>query len=142
MKAHQFKFFLLMLPFVFSCGNTQSPSEFERLEMWENIRTAVKEKRIDYLIEISKDTLDCMECNEGNSKITKEEFFNSHLRQMEVSDTQPYSVFIEKYTKEKGFDQRYRVNYLFENGGESQNIIYTFLTNENNIQFQGVFGIP
>lgn len=129
---------------IMSCANNQNPTEFERLKIWEDIRVAAKEKRIDYLLEISKDTLDCIECNSGESWIIKKEFFNNHLKQIEVSNNKEYSIYSEKYEDEKGFTKRYRINYTYEIAGkeEGYNAIYTILTGEKGIQFQGVFGVP
>ncbi|MEM9051771.1 MAG: hypothetical protein AAGC47_06940 [Bacteroidota bacterium] len=114
------------------------------MKIWEEIRIAAKENRIDYLLEISKDTLQCIECNAGESWITKEEFFNNYLRQIEISDTKEYSVYSEEYEEEKGFNRRYRINYSYGgNGkGEKHNSIYTVLKGEKKVQFQGVFGVP
>ena len=105
---------------------------------------AAKEKRIDYLLEISKDTLECIECNAGNSWITKEEFFRNYLHQIEISDTKEYLVYSEKYEDKSGFSKRYRINYAYSRTifGEHSNSIYTILTGEKRIQFQGVFSVP
>lgn len=114
------------------------------MDVWEDIRTAVKEKRINYLQEISKDTLDCIECNKGESKVAKEEFFINYLEQMEQLDTKEYSVYAEKYEEVVGFNTRYRINYAFNKDRkmEGYNSIYTILKGENGIQFQGVFSVP
>ena len=129
---------------ILSCANNQSQKEFERLKIWEEIRIAAKEKRIDYLLEISKDTLECIECNDGKSWITKEEFFNNYLKQIEISETKEYNIYSEKYEEEKGFNRRYRINYSYGGNerGQMHNSIYTILTGEKRVQFQGVFGIP
>ena len=144
MKTNPFKLLLPITILILSCTNNQSQKEFERLEIWEEIRIAAKEKRIDYLLEISKDTLECIECNEGESWITKEEFFNNYLYQIETSDIKEYSTYLEKYEDEKGFSKRYQINYAYGgNGkGEKHNSVYTILTGEKRIQFQGVLGVP
>ncbi len=143
MKPILFKQLLPFTILIFSCGNNQSQKEFERLEIWEEIRIAAKEKRIDYLLEISKDTLECIECNEGESWILKEEFFTKYIEQIEISDSKKYNIYSEKYEEEKGFAKRYRINYSYEGGkGEKHNSIYTILKGEDGIKFQGVFRVP
>jgi hypothetical protein len=140
MKINQFKFLLPIL--ILSCTNNQNQKEFERLEIWEDIRIAVKENRIDYLLEISKDTLECIECNNGEDWILKETFFVNYLEQIEISDSKEYSIYSETYEDEKGFNKRYRINYAYKGKGEKHNSIYTILEGEKGIQFQGVFGVP
>jgi len=129
---------------IWSCTNSQNQKEFERLEIWEEFRMAAKEKRIDFLLENSKDTLECIECNKGENWILKEEFFKNHLKQIELSETKEYSVFLERYESVKGFTERYRITYSYRGRGkrEEHNSIYTILKGENSIQFQGVFGVP
>ncbi len=114
------------------------------MEIWEEIRIAAKEKRIDYLLGISKDTLECIECNEGESWILKEEFFTKYLEQIEISDSKEYSIYSEKYEEEKGFTKRYRISYSYGGEGkvEKHNSIYTILKGTDGIKFQGVFGVP
>jgi len=107
------------------------------------MRLAAKEKRIDYLLKISKDTLECIECNYGESWVLKEDFFTKYLEQIELSDGKEYNVYAEKFCTEKGFDKRYRISYAYGKGfGEKYNAIYTILEGKGGIQFQGVFSVP
>lgn len=141
MKRIQLKLVFWLVIFVLSCTNRQSKESFQRLEIWENIQQAVKEKRIDYLLKISKDTLDCVECNNGKSSIAKYAFYANHLDQIEQPYHKEYSIFSEEYN-ENGFNKRYRINYAEEYGGHQYNMIYTILAGKNSIQFQGVFSVP
>lgn len=144
MKTHHLKLLLPIIVLILSCTNNQSEKEFERLKIWEDIRIAAKEKRIDYLLEISKDTLECMGGNNGEDWISKEKFISNHLGQIEVSDNKEYSIYSEKYEEENGFNKRYRIGYNYGGGGkgEKHSSIYTILEGEKGIQFQGVFGVP
>ena len=141
---NQFKLILPIVILMLSCTNNHSNKKFKRLEIWEEIRNAVKEKRIDYLLEISTDTLECLGCNDGGNWISKEEFFSNYLEQIEISESKEYSIYSEKYEKVKGFSKRYRIGYNYGGGGrgEKNGIIYTLLKGEKGIQFQGLFGIP
>jgi len=128
--------------FLYWGGEKRRKKAFERLKIWEDIRIAAKEKRIDFLLEISNDTIQCVECNEGEDWRSKEEFFSNHLEQIEISDTKEYSVYSESYYEEKGYTKRYRINYAYEGGeGPGYNLIYTILEGENGIKFQGVFSV-
>lgn len=134
---------ILLLPImILSCVNNQDQKEFKRLKIWEEIRIAVKENRIDYLLKVSKDTLKCIECKDGESFIAKEAFFDAYINQIETSDMKEYSVYCEEYKEVKGFDTRYRINYSYDENGKKYNSIYTILTGADKVQFQGVFGIP
>jgi len=119
MEVLQLKLIIPIIILSLSFSNNQSKEEFERLKIWEDIRIAAKEKRIDFLLEISNDTIQCVECNEGEDWRSKEEFFSNHLEQIEISDTKEYSVYSESYYKEKGYTKRYRINYAYE-GGEGK----------------------
>lgn len=144
MKLHHLTLFLLTALLIFSCSNNSSQQEFDRLEQWEEIRTAAKADNIDYLLNISADTLECIECNEGESWVVKEGFFAHYLEQIETSDDKPYNFHSEAYEDESGFNTRYRITYSYGGGGsgEPHSSIYTLLTGEKGIQFQGVIGIP
>jgi len=123
-----------------ACSNNQN--DFKRLKIWEDIRIAAKEKRIDFLLEISNDTIQCIECNNGSSWISKEEFFTNHIIQIETSDNKEYSVHSEKYDHENGYSKRHRIMYSYKGGEGGYNSIFPILEGENGIQFQGVFSVP
>lgn len=142
MKPTQFKLILFIVVLIFSCNDNQSQKEFKRLKVWEGIQLAVKENRIDYLLEISKDTLECIECNDGESWILKEEFYSNYIKQIEQSKNKEYSIYSEEIGDENGFITLHRINYAEEFKGNSFNTIYTILEKENEIQFQGVFSVP
>lgn len=116
--------------------------EQPKLEVWETIQKAVKDKNIKYLLEISKDTLNCVECNNGKNKIIKEAFFNNHYEQMHLFKNDEYTYYEEKIDTIKGFNKLYRINYQEENKGNSYTIIYTLLKGDNKVKFQGVFSVP
>ena len=69
------RIFIVLLMFVFciSCNKK------DKLIVWEKIQKEVRIKNIDYLLNISKDTLSCIECNKGKSKIIKEDFFKYYF---------------------------------------------------------------
>ena len=142
MKTKQFKLLISIAILILSCSNNQSQKEFDRLNIWEEIQRAVKEKNINYLLENSKDTLECIECNDGENWILKEEFFSKHFDQIVQRHKKEYIIHSEKYEGEKGFDKRYHINYSYEGKGEKYNIIYKIIEGEKGIQFQGVFGVP
>lgn len=134
---------ILFIGLFASCANqTNQNEEFERLIIWEDIQNAIKENRISFLLDISKDTLECIECNDGKNRISKEEFFSEHIKQIKQPNNKKYSIQIEDIEDESGFNKRYRINYKEKFKGNNYNTIYTVLEKENKIQFQGVFGIP
>lgn len=133
---------LCLLISLMSCGTEKTPKEFKRLEVWEGIQVAVKEKNIDYLLEISQDTLDCLECNDA-SRVSKEDFFSKHFDQIKPPFDRRYSFYEEKYDSVKGFNKRYRIMYDDgKDGDESSMIVYTILTGENGIKYLGAFWVP
>lgn len=125
-----------MVLFTF-CKEIPQKKQSSKLEIWEDIQKAVRVKDLDYLMQISQDTLDCIECNNGKSKVTKEVFFNNYIEQMNVPNNKKYSYYIEKINI-NGFHKRYRINYKYKNG----NTIFTILVGDDKVKFQGVFSVP
>lgn len=134
-------FFVIVLLLI-SCSNNKIQKE-TKLDVWESILQAVNQNNIDYLLEISADTLSCDECNYGESWIEKENFFRNHFEQMNLGRNDNYDFFVEDIsTINNGYDKRYRINYRKEYKGSKYNIIYTILEGENGIQFNGVYSVP
>ncbi len=134
---------LLILALNFSCNN-QKQKKIDKLKIWEDLQIAAKDKKIDYLLTISNDILDCIECNDGESRIRKEDFFENHINQI-IQSKEGYSVYIEEYVEKEGYDKIYRIGYTERgnNGrGEISSTVYTILEGKRGIQFQGVIGIP
>lgn len=107
-------------------------------EIWENIQKAVFNRDLDYLLSISADTLDCIECNEGKSKVTKENFFNNYIEEIDFLKDKEYRTFLDEIKTSYGSEKRYRVNYQFTNS----NTICTILEGNGKIVFKGCFTIP
>jgi len=123
-----------------SCSEQKKPTEFKRLKIWEAIQVAAKEERINYLLEISQDTLYC-QCNED--RIPKEDFFSKHFDKMKQPYNREYDVYEERFKNVKGYNKRYRISYFDGGrGDETSSTIYTILVGEKGIKFLGVFSIP
>lgn len=127
---------LLSLTLFTFCKRT--PQVQPKLEIWEDVQKAVFARDIDYLLSISSDTLDCLECNMGESKVSKEDFFNNYLEEIDLLKNEDYSYFVEKINSGDGFEKRYRVNYRYKNG----NTICTVLEGNGKIKFKGCLAIP
>lgn len=135
---YKIKFAILSsIIFVFFLTCKTSQKEFK---IWENIRNEVKEKDISYLLDISLDTLDCIECNNGKSKISKSLFFKEHFDQMNIALKNNYGVYTEEVKNGSILIKRYRISYQTS---DNSTIVYTILKYPNGkIKFSGVFGIP
>lgn len=129
---------------IFSCSSPREKQFFNRLNAWEKIRFAAQEKRVDDLLRISMDTLSCIECNEGESRIDKEAFFRYYINQIEISGEKEYTIYSEPYEEIAGFSTRHRITYHYNGGheGGSHSKVYTLLTGKKGVLFQGVFSVP
>lgn len=123
---------LFVVLFLVSC------KKHEKLEIWERIRAEVKANNFEYLLEISADTLECVECNNGKSSIIKEDFYKNYFYQMKLIEKNNYTFFTDTISND-GYFKRHRINYSLD--GKS-NVIYTVLEGNNGILFLGVFGVP
>ncbi len=139
LRINNFKILFTILLFS-SCFNKRE--NFQKYDTWEKIIESVEKKNIEYLLEISADTLQCLECNNGGSWVTKEDFFNKNIEQMKLPKNEVYTYFVERIQNDKGFSQRVRINYLEKNNGNEYNIIYTILKGEKKVRFLGVFSVP
>ncbi len=132
---------LLVMVLLFSCSKKNN--SFKKCNEWEQILKAVKEKQIDYLLNISSDTLKCLECDNGKSLVTKEVFFKRYFEQMKLGGDLEYSFFIEDLSDfDSVFTKRIRISYKKEYKKNKYDIIYTLLKGEDSIKFIGVFSIP
>jgi len=136
------KSYILILIILFSsCVN--KTEVYKKLEIWENVLKAVEEENIDYLLKISSDSLQCLECNNGENWVKKEVFFKNNLDQMKLGDNKKYSYFEENISDVNSeFKERIRITYKKKYKGNKYDIIYTILQNNNSLKFQGVFSIP
>lgn len=119
---------------MFSCN--KNVKKKIKLEVWEDIRDAANNNDIGYLLNISKDTLTCVECNEGESTIEKEKFYRKYINQLYQNKN--YKVFTDTLDT----SIKYRIIYDKHNKGNSYSMIYTILKNEKSIKFLGVESIP
>lgn len=126
----------------FGCKNVNN--DFQKLDAWEKILEAVEEKNIDFLMKISSDSLQCVECNNGKSLVIKKLFFKEHFDQMKlVSRNEKYSYFLEKDIKlNSEFDEIIRISYKKKFEGNKYDIIYTIKKKGEKFKFIGVFSIP
>lgn len=120
-----------------SCIKTQKSKH--KLEFWEKIKTAVLNEDLTYLLSISKDTLKCIECEEGKSKTSKEEFFKLYIGQMQDIKGQEYVVSTDTIQNEL---IRHRVTYQKSYKGNDYSIIYTLIENKEVVSFLGVESVP
>ncbi len=58
------------------CFPVASSESLDRFEVWENIQESARNNDTAFLLDISMDTLDCIECNKGESRIAKEDFYS------------------------------------------------------------------
>lgn len=143
MKINQFIIKIIFIGLITSCGNQKSQNEeFERLAIWEDIQIAIKENRTSFLLDIAKDTLDCVECNNGKSRISKTDFYSEHLNQIRQPKNKKYNFYTEEINIESESIKKHRINYSEEFKGNKYNTIYTIIEKENKIEFQGVFSVP
>ena len=136
-RKNNLKILMLLLS---SCFNKNKG--FQKNDVWERIIEATERKDTEYLLNISRDTLQCLECNNGESWINKEDFFKKKINQMSLARSKEYTYFIEELKSDEGFDKRVRISYLEDYKENEYSIIYTILTRENKIQFLGVFSVP
>lgn len=134
-------FILIFIILLSSCK--ENTKNFKRLQVWEEIQEAVQKKNLSYLLNISSDSLQCLECNEGKDWVTKDVFFKDNFDQMKLGENESYGYFIENIEDLNiGFKERIRISYAKKHKGNKYDIIYTILRNENNIKFLGVFSVP
>jgi|TARA_R110000868_G_scaffold367410_2_gene630380 predicted metalloprotease with PDZ domain len=136
-KKHKQLVILIMIFSIISCQKKST----QKLDIWEKVLSSVKSNDKEFLIKISNDTLDCIECNEGKSIIIKEKFFSNSYDQLQQLDKKEYSYYVEN-SKIDGYSKLYRINYNKENNGNKYNIIYSLLEGEKGIKFLGVFSVP
>jgi hypothetical protein len=135
------KFIIIFIILFSSCK--ENSKNFQKLEVWEKIQEAVQKRNIDYLLNISSDSLQCLECSKGKHWVTKEVFFRDNFDQMKLGENENYGYFIENIEDLNiGFKERIRISYGKKYKGNKYDIIYTILRNESNIKFSGVFSIP
>ena len=146
MKRYLHQIILIILALCSSCANNTSEEENERtfvkLEIWEDIQEAVRENNIDYLLEISKDTLVCIECNDGESLIGKEVFYANYMDQMKRPKNKDYTIYVDQFEGKSGLEKQYRINYAGESGNAKYNTIYTLVESRHGVKFEGVFTVP
>ncbi len=142
-NLHQLMFILIVL--FSSCANSSSDEEtekpFVKLEIWEDIQQAVRENNIDYLLEISKDKLVCIECK-GESRVEKKEFYANYIHQLKQPENKEYTVYVNQFEGKSGLEKEYRINYAAESGSIKYNTIYTLVESRHGVQFEGVFSVP
>ena len=129
--------------FLFACVGCNK--NFERIESWEKIKDAASDNRVSYLLQISSDTLDCVECNDGLSRISKELFFKKYLDQINFVQGKEYGYHIENYQGQIGFDQLVIISYSFKKGlfgQENHDYLFRYLKGEKGIRFLGVISVP
>jgi hypothetical protein len=136
-KKHIQLVILIMIFSIISCQNKPT----QKLDIWEKVLSSVKSNDKEFLLKISNDTLDCIECNEGKSRISREKFFSNNYDQLQQLDKKEYSYYVED-SKIDGYSKLYRINYNEENNGNKYNIIYSLLEGEKGIKFLGVFSVP
>lgn len=124
---------LVLIVLFYSCKK-----DYEKLGVWEKIKAETKVNNVDYLLEISADTLACVECNNGNSKVEKKTFYNKYFTQMDVIKNSNYTFFTEKINI-GDYNKRHRIGYSISN---KETRIYTVLEGSNGILFLGVFSVP
>lgn len=134
-------YILILILLVPSC--ITKAKSYQKLEIWENVLNAVKNENVNYLLEISSDSLKCIECNNGRDWVKKEVFFENHLNQMRLGEEKKYSYFKEDVIeKNSQFTEKFRVIYSKQNKGNKYEIVYTLLQGDNKIKFLGVYSIP
>lgn len=129
---------LTLIMLILSCHDKKNQKNNE----WEVILKAVKNKNIEYLLKISEDSLQCLECNNGESWVNKERFFRKNINQMSLASSKNYTLFVEGIKMEDGFNKRIRISYFEKHKGNEYTIIYSILTGENKVKFLGVFSVP
>ncbi|CAL2107133.1 conserved hypothetical protein [Tenacibaculum sp. 190524A02b] len=132
--------FILAIVGFFSCKNRIHKERTTTLNSWEQIKTAVIKNNIAFLIENSTDTLNCIECNNGNNKIAKKLFYNEHFNQMDVIKNKEYSFFTKDINNSK-FNKKHKISYIIN---DKETMVYELLenTNTNKVIFLGVISIP
>ena len=91
-----FKNYILITVFVTLFSSCEKNTKyFQKQDVWEKILKAVEEDNIDYLLKISSDTLQCIECNNGKDWISKENFFKNSFEDIRLSKNKKYSYFKE-----------------------------------------------
>ncbi len=126
----KYPIYLLITILFFSCNQNTG-----KLSKWEKI----KSNDIDYLMQISADTLQCVECNDDSSLVQKKDFFKNYYNQISIIIDKEYTYHVEDLSI-NGFNKRYRINYKIS---DKENLICTLLEGDKEeIKFTGVFSIP
>lgn len=133
---------LIFLLITYSCKKNINKEKNKKLAIWEKILEADNENNISFLLKISEDSLQCVECDNGKSWVKKGEFFNQHIDQLRLGSKTNYSYFVEDIKDITGYNKRYRISYTNKFKGNKYDIIYTILEGQKGIKFLGVFSVP
>jgi len=141
MKAKNYIIITIFIVLFSSCK--KSTKNFQKQGVWEEILKAAEEDNIDYLLEISSDTLQCIECNNGRDWVKKEKFFRNNLDNIKLVKNRKYSYFIESINSlESEFNEIIKITYKNKYKGNNYIVIYTILKGEEKIKFLGVSSVP
>lgn len=99
-------FSIILLGNLFSCFKEQKKTK--KLDAWEKIQNAVTNENIEYLLKISDSTLQCIECENGKSKVTKELFYKKHINQIKQEKKLNYIVYTDTVNTTT---KRHRITY-------------------------------
>lgn len=133
---------LIFLIITYSCKEKINKEKNKKLAIWEKILEADNENNISFLLQISGDSLQCVECDNGKSWVKKSVFFNKYINQLRLGSKENYSYFVEDLRDVTGYNKRYRISYAKKFRGNKYDIIYTILEGEKGIKFLGVFSVP
>ena len=132
------KILLIINLFLLSINISCKKKESEKLNFWEDFKHAVEVNNIEYLLDVSNDTLQCLSCNNGNDLIYRNDFFENHIDNIKIILDKDYLYDIEKI-EDSGISKKiYRINYRFE----KYNLIYTFIEFKSKKTYHGVFSVP
>jgi hypothetical protein len=141
MKAKNYIIITIFIVLFSSCK--KSTKNFQKQGVWEEILKAAEEDNIDYLLEISSDTLQCIECNNGRDWVKKEKFFRNNLDNIKLVKNRKYSYFIESINSlESEFNEIIKITYKNKYKGNNYIVIYTILKGEEKIKFLGASSVP
>ncbi|APD07505.1 hypothetical protein UJ101_02001 [Flavobacteriaceae bacterium UJ101] len=135
----------LTLMLLFSCDKEKK--QVEKFTFWETFTTT---DDTNFLLNHSKDTIKCSECNVENELITKQAFFKNDFRGI-ISKLKGEEYYTHK--EKRNNEYIYRVSYtlgekkiidkIFNNKAEGVTTLIFMLTEKDRkIIFEGVISVP
>lgn len=146
-------YYIFFLANVFSFFNCNQTKELKRVDnginneidkFWDSMVKAIREKKIDYLVENSKFEIECKNCgiNQGGNELYESRiFFTNYIDKINPPEKKNYTLSTNVGNVLPGeYEKLHLINYSLKK--DRMNIIYSIEENSGVLKFRGSFTVP